>query len=223
MIMIPAPLALAWAMDNKYMKKRRTRGMLGVAIMSVIALATYAGILGWLVQNDVDRSTTPPAVDWDMSSFASGFVLYVLSGMIYSGFQICGQWTLSALSNDPYKCARYAGLFKGTTSLGLMTAFLMDSKSVSYLDQAIVHLVFYAMGAISLLSVTWFCVRDTNYFLEADVIAPQHITEEAFESGIITQDEVSKEKEKEREMEKGKSAVQGLHPVVAETSLDNAA
>ncbi|EXJ80645.1 hypothetical protein A1O3_06929 [Capronia epimyces CBS 606.96] len=225
MIMIPAPLALAWAMDNKYMTRRRTRGMLGVAIMAVITLATYAGVIGWLVRNDVDRSQPPPAVDWSMSSFASGFVLYILSGIIYSGFQICGQWTLSALSNDPYKCARYAGLFKGTTSLGLMAAFLMDSKNVSYLDQAIVHLVLYAVGVISLVSVTWFCVRDTNYFLEPDVIAPQHITEEACVHGVITQDEVSEEKNKQR-VRDGKrpdSGEQGLQPVVAEIGTDKAA
>ena len=176
MIMIPAPLALAWIMDNKHIKKRRTRGMLGISIMGAIVLSTYAGLVGWLIKNDVDRNATPPAVDWTMSSFASAFILYLLSGIIYAGFQICGQWTLSGLSNDSYKCARYAGLFKGTTSLGLMIAFIMDSQNVSYLNQTIVHFVLYAIGLVSLMSVTWLFVRDTNHFLEDDVIAPQHVT-----------------------------------------------
>ncbi|KAK5320261.1 hypothetical protein LTR93_007318 [Exophiala xenobiotica] len=222
-IMIPAPLALAWAMDNKFMKRRRNKGMLGVTLMTVISLATYAGVLGWIYHYDIDRTATPPAVDWDESTFASGFVLYLLSGTIYSGFQICGQWTLSALSNDPYKCARYAGLFKGTTSLGLMAAFLMDSKGVSYSIQTIVHLVLYAIGAVSLLSVTWFCVRDTNYFLEADVIAPEHVTEQAFVNGIITEEVLSHEKEKERKREGEDPAGQRPESVVAETSLPSAA
>lgn len=227
MIMIPAPLALAWAMDNKFMKRRRSRGMLGIAIMTVISVATYAGVLGWIVHYNIDRNATAPAVDWSMSSFASGFVLYILSGTIYSGFQICGQWTLAALSNDPYKCARYAGLFKGTTSLGLMAAFLMDSKGVSYLTQTIVHLVLYAIGATSLLSVTWFYVRDTNYFLEADVIAPEHVTKEAFVSGVITEEDVSKEKEKERERKQDKElelvSDQRRHPVVNEITAEDKA
>lgn len=192
-VMIPLPLALAWAMDTRFIKRRRSRGLLGCSIIGVVTLATYSSMAVFIKINDIDRTKPPPQVDWTDSRFAWGFILYLLSGIIYAGFQICGQWILGALTNEPAKCARYAGLYKGFTSLGLMTAFLMDGQGVSYVTQQIVQFVLYVVGLASLFGITWFCVKDTNYFLEADVIVPKHV-----EAEIVTQGdgiELGKEQE----------------------------
>ncbi|KAJ9628319.1 hypothetical protein H2204_009294 [Knufia peltigerae] len=192
-VMIPLPLTLAWAMDTRFIKRRRSRGLLGCSIIGVVTLATYSSMAAFIKINDIDRTKPPPQVDWTDSRFAWGFILYLLSGIIYAGFQICGQWILGALTNEPAKCARYAGLYKGFTSLGLMTAFLMDGQGVSYVTQQIVQFVLYVVGLASLFGITWFCVKDTNYFLEADVIVPKHV-----EAEIVTQGdgiELGKEQE----------------------------
>ena len=82
------------------------------------------------------------------------------------------QWTLGALSNDPVQCSRLAGLFKGTTSLGMCISFVLDSQNVAYIDQLAVQFTLYAVGLAFLLGIIWFCVKDTNYFLEENVIVP---------------------------------------------------
>ena len=182
-VMIPLPLALAWVMDTRTIKKRRSRGLLGCAIIGIVMIATYSSMAAFIKHYDIDRTKTPPQVDWTDSRFAWGFILYLLSGIIHAGFQVCGQWVLGALTNEPAKCARYAGLYKGFTSLGLMIAFLMDGQGVSYATQQIVQFVLYMVGLASLVGVTWFYVEDTNYFLEADVIVPKHV-----EAEILTHD-----------------------------------
>lgn len=180
-IMIPGSLGLAWAMDTHWIKTRRTRGFVGCTIIGTITLATYSSTGAFIYINDIDRTKTPPRVDWTDSRFAWGFINHVLSAVIYAGFQICGQWVLGALSNDPSKCARYAGIYKGFTSLGLMVVFLMDGQGVSYKTQWIVQFVLYVIGLISLFGVTWIWVKDTNYFLEPDVIPPKHVEMEVME------------------------------------------
>ncbi|KAK4942367.1 hypothetical protein LTR10_017814 [Elasticomyces elasticus] len=186
-VMIPFPLALAWIMDTKFVKKRRSRGLLGCTIIGVVTIGTYSSMAAFIHIYDIDRNATPPEVDWTDGRFAWGFILYLLCGIIYAGFQICGQWVLGALTNEPAKCARYAGLYKGITSLGLMTVFLMDGENVSYRIENIVQFVLYVVGLCSLFGVTWFCVKDTNYFLEADVIVPKHVEEEVMVHGMVEQ------------------------------------
>lgn len=186
-VMIPFPLALAWIMDTKFVKKRRSRGLLGCTIIGVLTIGTYSSMAAFIHIYQIDRNATPPEVDWTDGRFAWGFILYLLCGVIYAGFQICGQWVLGALTNEPAKCARYAGLYKGITSLGLMTVFLMDGENVSYKIENIVQFVLYVLGLCSLFGITWFCVKDTNYFLEADVIVPKHVEDEVMEHGMVEQ------------------------------------
>ena len=198
-IMIPCPLALAYVMDSNFIKSRRIRGLVGVAIMGTITLAASAGLAAFIVEKDVNRQkNTPPAVDWSDGAFAGPFILYLLFGIVYATYQICVQWTLASLTNDPVKCARYAGMFKGTTSLGMCISFVLDSKNVSYLDQLIVQFVLYGVGLACLVSVIWFCVKDTNYFLEDDVIVPKSYEEKAILEGMVDQEAVDREKAKER-------------------------
>ena len=191
--MIPASFILARVMDTRYIKRRRTRGMLGMSIMAIVTSGTYAGLSVFISYNNIDRTRPPPAVDWTDSRYAAGLILYLLTGIIYSGYQIATQWVLGALTNDPAKCARYAGLFKGTTSLGLCAWFIMDGQDVSYRTQQASQFALYAMGLVSLFGITWCYVKDTNYFLEADVIAPRHVERDATKCGLDEQVEVNKE------------------------------
>ncbi|KAL1301939.1 hypothetical protein AAFC00_002398 [Neodothiora populina] len=183
-IMIPTPMALAWIIDNKRLSSRRMKGFLGSRIMGLITVGATAGLLGWIINNGIDASQPPPGIDWTDPRFASAFILYLLFGIIYASFQICVQWCLSSLTNEPLLCARYAGAFKGTVSLGMCISFLMDSQDVSYQSQTIAQLCLYCLCLISLLSVIWFFVKETNYFSEENVITPHKVEEEAIVAGI---------------------------------------
>ncbi|GME47572.1 putative membrane transporter protein [Neofusicoccum parvum] len=205
-IMIPTPLAIAWVMDNPRIPTRRLKGIIGASIMGLITLGATAGLLGWITTNGIDANDPSPGIDWTESGFASGFILYILFGIVYATFQICVQWTLSSLTNDPVLCARYAGAFKGTVSLGMCISFVLDSEGVSYRTQTTVQLVLYVIGLTSLLGVTWFFVKDTNYFLEDNVIVPKHVEEEAVVAGIVPHEAVEHERAKEAE-----AATQSVH------------
>lgn len=183
--MIPAPLALSYIIDSQR-STRRVRGALGSSIMGLITLGATAGLLGWIMHNDIDAGThEPPGIDWTDPQFASGFVLYLLFGIVYATFQICVQWTLGSLTNDPVKCAYFSGAFKGTVSLGMCISFVMDSQKVSFRVQTMTQFVLYVVGIVSLLYVIWVFVPDTNYFTEESVIVPKRIVERVLVEGIM--------------------------------------
>lgn len=183
--MIPAPLVLSFAaMDNQRIRSRRRRGLIGAGGVGVLTLAVYGGLLGWIIKNDIDRTKPPPGVDWTSDAFAAGIILYIIFGIIYACFQIATQWTLGALSNDPSTCARYAGAFKGTVSLGMCISFVIDSHGINYKKQTIIQLLLYALGLACLLYVNAVYVKETNYFAEEDVIVPAAIEEKLAHVGV---------------------------------------
>lgn len=185
-IMIPAPMMLAWLMDNQRIASRRKRGLLGVAAVGVVTICANTGVIGWIVANNMDeRSASAKPVDWTDKAFAPAFVLYLLYGIIYACFQIVVQWTLSCLTNEPSLCARYAGAFKGTVSLGMCISFIVDSQGVSYLHQAIMQLVLYSVGLGCLVYVISVYVKETNYLDEATVIIPEAVENSLHEKGLV--------------------------------------
>ncbi|KAK5948242.1 hypothetical protein OHC33_010676 [Knufia fluminis] len=196
-IMIPAPICLAYIMDNKKIRSRRIKGLLGSVLVGLISLGAIGGLLGWVVSNHIDRTKAAPAIDWTDSAFAAGFILYVLSGIIYACFQIAVQWTLAALTNDPALCARYAGAFKGTVSFGMCISFTIDSQGMNFKKQTIVQLILYIIGWVCLLYVIAVYVKPTNYFLEDSVIVPAAFEQKVAVEGVIGSDQAEEQVIKE--------------------------
>ncbi|KAL4882103.1 MFS general substrate transporter [Aspergillus karnatakaensis] len=182
-IMIPSPFLLAWLLDNKHIQSRKSRGLIGTTYVALITLGATSGLLAWVFRNNVTHgssnsnatttTTTPsPLVDWTDSAFTAGIILYLLFGIIYACFQIVVQWTLAALTNDPALCARYAGAFKGTVSLGMCVSFTVDSQGMAFRDQVVMQLVLYAVGIGCLGYVVLVYVQQTNYLVEEGVVVP---------------------------------------------------
>ncbi|OQV05328.1 hypothetical protein CLAIMM_10089 isoform 2 [Cladophialophora immunda] len=198
-VMIPAPLLLAWVMDSPKIKSRRMRGVVGVTAIGTITMASLAGVLGWICVHDIDRHKTPPGADWTDGSAAVGYIfLYLFFGIVDACFQIVVQWTLSALTNDPVLCARYAGAFRGTVSLGMCIAFTLDARTVSYKNQIIIQLCVYALALCSLYYVILTYVKETNYFAEENVIVPVAFEEKAIVEGLVADDVIRRERELEK-------------------------
>ncbi|KAL3471037.1 MFS general substrate transporter [Aspergillus californicus] len=184
-IMIPTPILLNTVLSSFHLPTRRARGLAGTIIVGVLSTACMASLLGWLKHYGVDRNEPAPAIDWTDPAFSSLVFIYLLNGMVYACFQIMVQWVLGALTNDPALCARYAGAFKGTVSLGMCISFTMDSQGVSYVAQTIVQLVLYVVGVVCMGVVVVFYVRDTNYFLEGAVIVPEAVEERLVKGGAV--------------------------------------
>ena len=109
--------------------------------MGAVAVGASAGLTGWLEIHDVDSLTAPAGADWSDPQWPGLFVCYLLFGAIYSGYQMCTEWTLSATTNDPETLARISGMFKFYSSLGMMISFILAGLRVTFLAQVLVQLV----------------------------------------------------------------------------------
>ncbi|KID83281.1 DUF895 domain membrane protein [Metarhizium guizhouense ARSEF 977] len=172
------PAVLVLVLDSKYIRSRRTRGLVAVAGMGTVAVGASAGLIGWLQVNRVDALRTPAGADWSDAEWPGLFVCYVLFGAVYAGYQMCVEYTLSATTNDPAVLARVAGMFKFYSAFGMMVSFVMAGEGVSFLGQITLQLVLYALGICGIVWVLVFHVRDSNYFSEDNVIAPVAVEEQ---------------------------------------------
>ncbi|KAI1620089.1 hypothetical protein EDD37DRAFT_613346 [Exophiala viscosa] len=199
-IQIIIPFVLSFFLDTKFVKHRRTRGYLGIAFIGTITLCSCAGLTAFIVENGLNKHTSPKARgnDWSDPGFAKAFVIYLFWGMVYSGYQIVVEWVLAALTNDPAVLARYSGLFKGKGSLGIMVSFLLDSRTVPYIWQLTLQFVLYTIGIIGMVVVTKLYIPDTNYFSEESVVVPHQVEEMAKLGGMVTEEQINHEFEKER-------------------------
>ena len=177
-IMIVASVCLSLLLDFDKLSRRK-RGIIGIGIVSVITIGACSGLIGWMTVYGLDgRLPEPPAVDWTDPRFAGGVCLYLLWGIVFSTYLVGASWVVASLSNDPVKVAFYSGFTKGTASLGLCICFIMDSQQVTYMRQAIAMFVIYTVGSVSLLYVIIYHMKDSDYFLEEDVVVPVHVLQE---------------------------------------------
>lgn len=128
-------------LDNKKIKSRKIRGFWGITAMGLNAIGAAAGLIGWLYHNDVDRITEPPAWDWTDPQFSGLFVLYIMFGATYSGYQLQTEWTLAATTNDPELLSKIAAIFKFWSSLGMFISFIVSGQQISFYAQTSIQLV----------------------------------------------------------------------------------
>jgi hypothetical protein len=113
-------------------------------------------------------------------------------------YQVAVQWVLGGLTNDPDMCSRYAGLYKGTSGAGLCISFILDAAGVPFIYQLTVQFVCYACGITALLFITVTQIKETNYFLEENIIAPHRFEDSLIAKGTIGEEQMEREKRKER-------------------------
>lgn len=139
-IQIIIPFALSFILDSKHVRRRRTRGYLGITFIGTITLCTCAGMAAFIEENGIDqRDSKARGYDWTHPGYYKYTVIYFFFAMLYSGLQIVIEWILAALTNDPATLARYSGMFKGTGSLGICVAFILDSRKVPCIWQLTVQ------------------------------------------------------------------------------------
>ena len=77
-------------------------------------------------------------------------------------------------------------------------AFTLDAKAVSYKVQIIIQLAVYALALASLYYDILVYVKETNYFVEENVIVPASVEEKAIVAGLVTEDVIRHELELEK-------------------------
>lgn len=77
-------------------------------------------------------------------------------------YQALAYWIMSAMSNDPFKLARYAGMYKAIQSAGSAGSFGMDAVLTPLLNE---HLASWIMMLFSfpLAFLVIRTIKETNY------------------------------------------------------------
>ena len=85
-----------------------------------------------------------------------------------AAFQGLAYYTMSTMSNDPFKLARMAGYYKGVQSAGGAISFGMDAVKTSFLGEILISWLLLLVSLPLCAWVLWY-TRETNYDIEAVV------------------------------------------------------
>ncbi|CAG8722356.1 4710_t:CDS:2 [Cetraspora pellucida] len=139
---------------------RRTRGILGLGILTVILMATWIG--GLFFQLTYKREDNITRMDLYDSGYITKILLYIAYGIIDAIFQCYAYWIMGALTNDANLLARYTGYYKAVQSAGGAISWRIDAVGTSYLAQFIICWVLIAISIPFALPVV-LRLKDTNY------------------------------------------------------------
>ncbi|CDO77572.1 hypothetical protein BN946_scf184926.g9 [Trametes cinnabarina] len=158
-----------FVLDLKYLH-RRNRGYLGLAVAAVLVIIVWAVALAWQVtftREDVANGTANK-INYHDSNYKGKGALYFFFYFSDACYQALAYWIMSALTNDPFKLARYAGLYKALQSAGSAGSFGMDAVATPYLNE---HLASWLMllASFPLAYLVVRTIKETNYQDEAVV------------------------------------------------------
>ncbi|KAI1618725.1 hypothetical protein EDD36DRAFT_402388 [Exophiala viscosa] len=192
------PGVLIFVLDNKFVRSRKVRGIMGVAITGAIAIGGCVGMYIWLHLSGYASYEKTPAYDWSYSHYGGFMAIYLMFGLTYSSYALTVEWVFACLSNDPAVLAQYAGFVRGLGSLGMMISFILAEQLTPTWVQVTVQLILYVTGVAGMIWVLIYIVPETNYFMEENTIAPQQVQEEFVTHGKITQEQLNEEVEKDK-------------------------
>ncbi|KAL1941804.1 hypothetical protein VTO73DRAFT_6804 [Trametes versicolor] len=150
-----------FCLDLKFLR-RRTRGLLGLAVVTVLVVIVWAVSLSWQVtftRADVSDANRINYHDANYKGKGALFFFYYFSDACY---QALAYWIMSALTNDPFKLARYAGLYKALQSAGSAGSFGMDAVSTPFLNEHLASWILM-LASIPLAYLVLRTVKETNY------------------------------------------------------------
>lgn len=171
-------------LDNKYMS-RRNRGYCGLAAVTVMTIIVWAVGLAWQVtfeRKDYAEGARPK-INYKDDNYKGKGALYFFYYFSDASYQALVYWIMSALSNDPFRLARFAGLYKAVQSAGSAGSFGMDAVLPPLLNE---HLASWIMMLVSfpLAFVVIRTIKETNYEDEKVVYVDAAHNPQAEESSL---------------------------------------
>lgn len=112
---------------------RRKRALVSTVLVMVFNCIVWGCGLGFQIQFDrADTVVRGVAIPWDWSvGVAVGPVLLLMAYYVADAtYQGLAYYTMSSLTNEPFKLARMAGYYKGVQSAGAAVSFGMDAVKV---------------------------------------------------------------------------------------------
>lgn len=159
---ITGALFIGYVLDIERLK-RRTRGYIGLALVTVITIIVWSAALAWQVTfSRANVSDTNRISYHDHKTYAPKGALFFFFYFGDSCYQALIYWVMSALTNDPFKLARFAGFYKAIQSAGSAGSFGMDAVGTPFLNELLGS---WCMMLFS-FPLAYFVIRtikDTNY------------------------------------------------------------
>ncbi|KAH9035631.1 MFS general substrate transporter [Lactarius pseudohatsudake] len=145
--------------------RRRTRGFVGLAFVSIITIVVWSCALAW----QVNFTRTPRTkLHYTDSRYHAKGALYFFFFFGDACYQALAYWIMGAISNDPFTLARYTGFYKAIQSAGGAGSFGMDATATPFLNELLASwclmLVSFPLAGI----VIW-GIKDTSYTEEKTV------------------------------------------------------
>jgi len=172
------------------------RGYFGVTMVTVMIIVVWAIGLSWQTTFNRADAKAGAYINYKDPAFRGKAALYFFYYFGDSGYQALAYWIMSALTNDPFKLARYAGIYKAMQSAGSAGSFGMDAVATPFLNEILASWLLMVVS----FPLAYFVVRtikETNYNDEKMV----YVTD--IKDGEL---EEAHEKEEAHSMEKGDPA-----------------
>lgn len=150
------------ALDN-FPGNRRKRALLSCGLVTLLILAIWIG--GLVFQLKFTRESTRPIWDWTQKPSVGPIILLMCYYIGDAAYQGLAYYTMSAMTNDPWKLARLAGYYKGVQSAGSAVAFAMDAVVTPYLAELLVSWLLLLVS-LPLCAYIFQHTRESNYEAE---------------------------------------------------------
>jgi len=143
--------------------KRRTRALLSCGLVTMLIIAVWVG--GLVFQVKFTRESTHPVWDWTDKSAVGPIILLMCYFIGDASYQGLAYYTMSAITNDPFRLARMAGYYKGVQSAGAAVAFAMDAVVTPFLTELLVSWIVLLIS-LPLCEYILYHMRESNYEAE---------------------------------------------------------
>ena len=142
--------------------------MIVLAMVVVLEFGVWSG--GYVFQRQFSRADEHKAWDWSNPKATGPIILILSCGLLVlrevttdmatdyivdSAFQGLAYYTMSSMSNNPFKLARLAGCYKGLQSAGTAVAFGMDAVATPYMTELLVSWIMTLVVLIPAGYVLW--------------------------------------------------------------------
>jgi hypothetical protein len=165
--------------------RRRTRGFLGLAFVSIVVTVVWSCALAWQVK--FNRNPRTKLHYTEKAYHAKGALFFFCTSFflkpnladnlqkrpVYFGdaaYQALAYWIMGAISNDPFTLARFTGFYKAIQSAGGAGSFGMDATSTPFLNELLASWLMM-MVSFPLAGIVIWGIKDTSYTEEKTVYA----------------------------------------------------
>jgi len=158
---IGALLIGTFVLDGKWLG-RRNRGYLGLAVVTSMTITIWAIGLSWQTTFTREDAKASKLINYHDSNYKGKGALFFFYYFSDSCYQALAYWIMSAMTNDPFKLARYAGFYKAIQSAGAAGSFGMDAVATPLLNEIlgswILTLISFPLAFLVIRQI-----KETNY------------------------------------------------------------